>query len=549
MSQSGVYGAGGGGGGGTLSTLTGNVGGAVSPLAANINVVGAGGVTVTGNPGTHTLTITGAGGGGIVTLNGDAGSATGATVTLAGGNSLTSTAAAATVTFDVTGTTQHSLLLGNATGSINSLGVATNGQLPIGSTGADPVLASLTAGAGITITPGAGSITITNSALGGDITFDTDGTPAVSAGGVIHIEGDTVNISTNGATNVVTVSLANSPIVSGSVTAGTGFSATTGDVSIVAGNLNLPQTNAALTEGVITMGGAPIMQFLGSDGTYNNIFIGSLAGNNTLNTGSALYNIGIGAQPLHNITTGDSNAAFGFDALFQLTSGQFNLGVGYESGFGVTTGTHNSFFGLQSGLSCNGNYNLIMGANQAAVGYTGTESSNICIGSPGVTGDNNFIRIGNQGAGNAQQNACSIAGIFGSTVDVGSGIPVVVDNTGLLGTVVSSKRFKENIHDMGDRSDRLMDLRPVSFSYTKDASHSTQYGLIAEEVHEVLPELVSYDADKTPYSVRYNDLPAMLLNEIQKLSKRVAELEAQIATKAKAAADLRARLTKSTSGE
>ena len=104
--------------GGYIQTLTGNTGGAVPPTAGNINTIGAGNITITGNPGTSTLTAT------------------------------------------IIGTTQHSLLLGNAAGSINNLGVAINGQLPIGSTGADPVLATLTAGAGIAITNGAGSITI-----------------------------------------------------------------------------------------------------------------------------------------------------------------------------------------------------------------------------------------------------------------------------------------------------------------------------------------------------------------------------------------------------
>ena len=147
--------------GGPVMTLTGNSGGAVGPDGGgNINVIGTGSITVTDNPGTHTLTIADSYSG--LTFDGDSGTATpsAGVITMAGGHNITTSAAVHTVTYNVSGTTNHSLLLGNATGSINNLGVATSGYLPIGSTGADPVLAPLTAGANITITNGAGSITI-----------------------------------------------------------------------------------------------------------------------------------------------------------------------------------------------------------------------------------------------------------------------------------------------------------------------------------------------------------------------------------------------------
>lgn len=150
-----------------VETLTGNTGGPVGPTGNNINVVGSGSISVAGNPGTSTLTISNSGA--VATsFAGDSGTATPAlgVLTLHGANNITTSAAGSTVTFSVTGTTNHSILLGNSTGSINSLGVATNGQLPIGSTGADPVLATLTAGAGVSITNGAGSITVAASTGG-----------------------------------------------------------------------------------------------------------------------------------------------------------------------------------------------------------------------------------------------------------------------------------------------------------------------------------------------------------------------------------------------
>lgn len=97
--------------------------------------------------------------------------------------------------------------------------------------------------------------------------------------------------------------------------------------------------------------------------------------------------------------------------------------------------------------------------------------------------------------------------------------------------MVSSKRFKERITDMADRSDRVMQLRPVNFSYKQDASHVMQWGLIAEEVAEIMPELVTYDVLGEPYTVRYNDLPAILLNEMQKMAARIKQLEEKCSSK------------------
>jgi hypothetical protein len=146
---------------GFVQTLTGNSGGPVAPTGGNINIVGTGVITVTDNPGTSTLTISSSGSlaDSFVT---DAGTATPAAgvLNVSGGNNIHTSGAGNTVTINVSGTTNHTLQLGNASGSLSSLGVASNGQLPIGSTGADPVLSTLTAGTGITISNGAGSITI-----------------------------------------------------------------------------------------------------------------------------------------------------------------------------------------------------------------------------------------------------------------------------------------------------------------------------------------------------------------------------------------------------
>lgn len=106
---------------------------------------------------------------------------------------------------------------------------------------------------------------------------------------------------------------------------------------------------------------------------------------------------------------------------------------------------------------------------------------------------------------------------------------VMADSTGLLGCAKSSARYKRDIRNMGDASDRLMKLRPVTFRYKGDASGVEQYGLIAEEVEKVYPELVVDDANGGPETVEYQVLPAMLLNEVQKQSRQLARKDAQIA--------------------
>jgi trimeric autotransporter adhesin len=344
-------------------------------------------------------------------------------------------------------------------------------------------------------------------------------------GGITSVVGGS-NISVTTVAGVATVNLVNSPSVSGSLTAAM-------DVATTAGNFDLPATNAGLTQGVITVGGINQLNFLGDDGGGNlNVFIGTNSGNGTLTVGTAVQNVGFGCQSLQNIATGSTNTAVGFNALNGLTSGNLNNAFGLECGFSLTTGISNTMVGQQSMLFSNGSYNFVAGAYQSALNWGGAESSNICIGNPGQPGDNNIIRIGTAGTGNAQQNTCFIAGIFGQTVAPDTGTAVFVDANGQLGTVVSSERFKERISDMEDRSSRVMNLRPVNFAYKADASHAIQWGFIAEEVAKVMPELVIFDLSGMPYGVRYHDMPAILLNELQKLSKRVVELEAKLQAQA-----------------
>jgi hypothetical protein len=144
-----------------------------------------------------------------------------------------------------------------------------------------------------------------------------------------------------------------------------------------------------------------------------------------------------------------------------------------------------------------------------------------------VASESNTIRIGTQGTNNGQQDATYVAGVFTSVVTMLPGDKVVCVNPagGIYGAplnsdcTMSSRRFKENIHDMGDSSSKLFQLRPVTFFYKPqydDGSHLLQYGLIAEEVAKVYPDLVAYDKDGQPLTVKYQLLAPMLLGELQK---------------------------------
>jgi hypothetical protein len=159
------------------------------------------------------------------------------------------------------------------------------------------------------------------------------------------------------------------------------------------------------------------------------------------------------------------------------------------------------------------------------------------IGNEGVAAESNTIRIGAQGT----QTATFIAGIFGGP-RIKKGCDVVADSAGLLGCAKSSARYKRDIRDMGDASDKLMRLRPVTFHYKADSTSTQQYGLIAEDVEKVYPELVIDDSDGKPETVAYQVLPAMLLNEVQKMARQAERKDAQIAAQQRQIASMQKQL-------
>jgi hypothetical protein len=257
--------------------------------------------------------------------------------------------------------------------------------------------------------------------------------------------------------------------------------------------------------------------------------------NNTATGYEALFsfttddaNTATGVNALFSDTTGSSNTATGANALSGNTTGNFNTAMG-NSALRNNTGGLNTAIGHAALLNSTGNSNIAVGANAGSALTTGI--NNIDIGNTGVAGEANTIRIGTR---NTHANTY-VAGIYGAAL--GSGSTVRVDSAGHLGTVASSARFKKEIKPMDKASETILALHPVTFCYKEeiDGKGIPQFGLIAEEVEKVNPNLVERDQQNKPYTVRYEAVNAMLLNEflkehktVQKQQKQIDNLEAEL---------------------
>ena len=217
-----------------------------------------------------------------------------------------------------------------------------------------------------------------------------------------------------------------------------------------------------------------------------------------------------GVNALFSNTIGSANTADGLDALFSNTTGSFNTADGHTALRQNTTGEGNTANGFRALVrNTTGNGNIALGNN--AGGNLTTGSNNIDIFDRGVAGEANTIRIGKQGT----QRTTFIAGISGGTV---TGTAVVVDSNGQLGVAPSSQRFKDAINPMAKASEAILALKPVTFRYKHelDPEGIPQFGLVAEEVEKLNPALVARDEQGKPYTVRYEAVNAMLLNEFLK---------------------------------
>ena len=269
--------------------------------------------------------------------------------------------------------------------------------------------------------------------------------------------------------------------------------------AVASGNLVLSTEPSTSTAGNILKGSSSFIHDFGTANTFIGISSGNFTmsglGNNTAfgngtltaNTTGA-YNTAIGSSGLAANTIGADNTAIGYQALLDNTTGSSNIAVGYQAGKTLVSGSGNIYINADAA--------------------TTSESSTTRIGT--------------------SQTACFVAGITGTGV---SGDAVVVGANGQLGVTLSSKRFKNNIADMSDLSANILKLRPVTFAYNNDAANIQQFGLIAEEVDQHFPAIVTRDEEGKPYTVRYHLLPVLLLNELKKQHATIEQIKTDYVTK------------------
>jgi hypothetical protein len=267
-----------------------------------------------------------------------------------------------------------------------------------------------------------------------------------------------------------------------------------------------------------------------------NSFMGAAAGNrNTIGEGNTF----IGADSGLNNFEGNSNTFIGGASGANNQFANNNTFCGFNAG-ASTDGDNNSFFGVGAGGSNTTGVNNIALGFEAGINFS-TGDNNIAIGNPGVAAEANTTRIGDV------QTRTFVSGIRGVTTGQANAVNVLIDSNGQLGTVSSSRRYKEDILDMGDASARLQSLRPVTFHYKTpyaDGTKPIQFGLIAEEVAESFPELAVFNHEGKPETVKYHDLVPLLLNEylkehakVEVQTKKVADLEARLERMEKALKD------------
>jgi trimeric autotransporter adhesin len=324
---------------------------------------------------------------------------------------------------------------------------------------------------------------------------------------------------------------------------------TTGDFNTATGHFAL-FSNTTGSENLAYGSGA---LFSNTTGDANTAYGGDALFSNI----DGLDNTAIGFQALYSNTSGGGNNAFGYQALLSnisgirnlavgsgalgsLTSGDSNVAVGNIALFQGVTVNFNTALGRRALFRCQGDQNVGLGF--FAGGNLNDGGNNIYVGNVGpvpIGSESNTIRLGTQTATTVTtadgthaipaHTATYIAGIY--STPVAKGLVVKVDSTGHLGTVGSSGRFKEQIKPMGNASEAILGLKPVTFRYKKeiDPERTPEFGLVAEEVEKVNPDLVVRDADGKVYTVRYEAVNAMLLNEFLKEHQTVQELKKQVA--------------------
>jgi hypothetical protein len=267
---------------------------------------------------------------------------------------------------------------------------------------------------------------------------------------------------------------------------------------------------------------------IGASALQNNTTGGAPAGSGTTEVGP---NTAVGAEALFANVTGGANTAVGFQALGAISTNSQSTAMGFKALGNSTSGSNDAFGYKALGNNTTGFLNTAIG--DIALFNNTTGLFNVALGAAtgasATTGSNNiYIGFGMSGVV-GESNACYIGSIFGEPAP--SGIPVLINFNNKLGTTTSSKRFKEDIKPMDKASEALLALKPVTFRYKKeiDPAGTSQFGLVAEDVEKVDPALVVRDEGGKPYSVRYDQVNAMLLNEFLKEHGKNEEQEKTIA--------------------
>jgi hypothetical protein len=476
--------------------------GSAVPAANVLDVVGSGAISTAAAGNTVTITD---GAHDPVTYPTDAGTATpaGNILNMLGGLNISTSGAGDTVTVSMAAIGGPGVVVTDSGGVFSSIN-GTDGQVIIAATGADPLWADITSSDGsMVFTKGANTLDFS------------------AAGAGIAAAGENINLD-----HPATVNLNET--------------------------IHWEATNAAGTEGALFLGGAGSggSRFLHNYGSAvsgeGNTFLGVNSGNFTLDTSQAHSNVGIGNQCMQVLSTGAYNTGVGNQLFLKLTTGSCNTAMGEQCLREITSGSNNTFIG--DGLqittasnntattalhNCSGNNNTCISAIAGAFSLTSSSNTTIITTDESYvngTASNNIL-IGSAAGAGSQAQKCFIQGIYGRASI--SGVQVYVRFTVVNGlkqyaqliTNTSSRKYKDNIVPI---TESIEEFNPVTFNYKEDKAKRAEFGLIAEEVFKIFPELVVLDDEGLPFSVQYHKLIPLLLKDIQRIRSRIEELEKTI---------------------
>lgn len=333
---------------------------------------------------------------------------------------------------------------------------------------------------------------------------------------------------------------------------GTATNLASGTITVVAPSNTKAGSSALLTMGTGALGGAStafgasslsLLTDVANQGIYSafgyeagkvvttgigSMFLGFRAG---VAVTTSSYDLALGYRALgRSTTTAGNNISIGTDSIYSSSfSGSYNVGVGNNCLSDLTTGTYNTALGHSAGNTlATGNYNTLLGeatASGAAHEYC------VVIGADAVSTATNQIRIGFDGSSATRQTTCFIDGIVGKTSGQNDAIAVLVDSKGQLATISSSIRYKENVQDVSDDViNSLFKMEPKTFNYIGRPDSKT-YGMIAESINEILPDIVVYkeiDGEMVPETIQYHLLVPLLVGAVKRLNKRCDELQHQL---------------------